>query len=508
MADRFELVGTTLADRYHVESLVAEGGFASVYRAFQLALARPVAIKVLKTPAELDGAARGRFRERFAAEARTIAHLRHAHIVDVYDFGVTRLPSGEVAPWMALEWLDGETLETELGRRRGAGGRSAAEAIALIRPVVEALAHAHARGIIHRDIKPANLVFSGPSQLRMLDFGIAKTMGAGDTDAGSRPGGGGPGFSPDYASPEQVTYSRTGPWTDVHALGLLLTELVTDEPPFSEGPDELLFEQIMAPARPTPRRRGKDVGALEAVIAKAVAQSPGRRWRDAGALLAALDAIAARVPRAPRNLRAPRSPATVTTEVTAVARRRRDIAVAGAGGLAVLSLFATLAWTLAASESRRPSVSRELALAESVRGKRVAARARLGLAPSAGVEPWIVPLPACPPSDAVLPEPGIATSAARRPTRPPRPSLSAAEPPPQGPCAVTINSVPWSQVWIDGRNTGRHTPFVDYEVGCGPHRIEFRRPDLALAQSESIVVRPGETFKARYTLAEAAEAAE
>ena len=65
--------------------------------------------------------------------------------------------------------------------------------------------------------------------------------------------------------------------------------------------------------------------------------------------------------------------------------------------------------------------------------------------------------------------------------------------------------MPWSQVWIDGHNTGRHTPFVDYEVGCGAHRIEFRRPDLALAQSESIVVTPGQTFKRRYTLAETAE---
>ena len=181
MADRFGLVDTTLADRYRVEGLVAEGGFASVYRAFQLALDRPVAIKVLKTPAELDGAARARFAERFASEARTIAHLRHAHIVDVYDFGVTRMPSGEVAPWMALEWLDGETLETDLARRRGAGGRSAAEAVALIRPVVEALAYAHSRGVVHRDIKPANLMLvtteAGPV-LRMLDFGIAKTMRA------------------------------------------------------------------------------------------------------------------------------------------------------------------------------------------------------------------------------------------------------------------------------------------------------------------------------------------
>jgi len=535
MADRFGLVDTTLADRYRVHDLVAEGGFASVYRAFQVALDRPVAIKVLKTPVELDEAARARFGERFASEAKTIAHLRHAHIVDVYDFGVTRMPSGEIAPWMALEWLDGETLETELARRRGAGGRSAADAVALLRPVVEALAYAHSRGVVHRDIKPANLFVSRASKgresaamgsdgqspsrrdaivgstLRILDFGIAKTMRADDGDGGSRPGGSGaPGFSPDYASPEQVTYSRTGPWTDVHALGLVLTELLTDAPPFSDGPDELLFEQIMSAARPTPRRRGRDVGALETIIAKAVALSPRRRWRDAGALLAALDSPAARhAMRAPRRPR-PALAAAPMTEVTTIARRHSDLAVAGVGGLAVVALFVALVSALAAGGTHRRSVSEEMALAARARGAAAIVTSAL---PAAAVEPWIVPLPACAAGDGAS---GLAPRevmmAARRPARLTRASSSSASllpiaeavappaPAAQAACAVTINSVPWSQVWIDGHNTGRHTPFVDYEVGCGAHRIEFRRPDLALAQSESIVVTPGQTFKRRYTL--------
>jgi len=513
MADRFGLVDTTLADRYGVDGLVAEGGFASVYRAFQLALDRPVAIKVLKTPAELDETARARFGERFAAEAKTIAQLRHAHIVDVYDFGVTRMPSGEIAPWMALEWLDGETLETDLARRRGAGGRSTAEAIALIRPVIEALAYAHSLGVVHRDIKPANLMLvptaTGPV-LRMLDFGIAKTMR--DGDAGSRPGGSGaPGFSPDYASPEQVTYSRTGPWTDVHALGLVVTELLTDAPPFSDGLDDVLFEQIMSAVRPTPRRWGCDVGALETIIAKAVALSPRRRWRDAGALLAGLDSPGAR-----HAMRAPRRPRPVTaaasmTEVTTIARRHSHLAVAGAGGLAVLALFVALVSALAAGGTHRRSASEEMALAAAARGATVTP----SLPAAAGVEPWIVPVPACAAGDAAIGQaPREAVVAARRPTRPARasssllPAVATAAAPAaaaQTTCAVTINSVPWSQVWIDGHNTGRHTPFVDYEVGCGAHRIEFRRPDLALAQSESIVVTPGQTFKRRYTLAETAE---
>src|SRR4029079_13513941 len=129
--DRFGLAGTTLGGRYRVERVVAEGGFAVVYRAQQIALDRPVALKVLKTPPGLGDAARVRFESRFATEARTIAKLQHPYIVDVYDYGVSPMPSGESAPWMALEWLDGETLESELDRRRGGGGRRVADAVAL-----------------------------------------------------------------------------------------------------------------------------------------------------------------------------------------------------------------------------------------------------------------------------------------------------------------------------------------------------------------------------------------
>ena len=123
--DRFGLSGTTLAGRYRVERQVAEGGFAVVYRAVQIALDRPIALKVLKTPPGLTDAARARFEHRFATEARTIGKLQHPYIVDVYDYGVSPMPLGDPAPWMALEWLEGETLEHELdpAPRRGRAQR-------------------------------------------------------------------------------------------------------------------------------------------------------------------------------------------------------------------------------------------------------------------------------------------------------------------------------------------------------------------------------------------------
>src|ERR1700690_2221232 len=340
-ADRYGLTGSLLADRYHVERQVGEGGFAVVYLAHQVALDRPVALKVLKTPPGLDEAATAHFRERFAAEAKTIANLKHPYIVAVHDFGVSRMASGEVAPWMALEWLDGETLETDLDQRRGAGGRTPVEAVALLRPVIEALAYAHRWGVVHRDVKPANMMMVATETghvLRMLDFGIAKIIRAGQVEGTKRTGNStSPAFSPHYASPEQVTFSRTGPWTDVHALGLVLTEILTDQPPFSDGADAHLFEQVMAATRPTPGAKGRAVGPLGKAKAKAVALSPGSRWKNAGELLEAIDAIRLDRPSPPRANRKPSGGTHTLTssDVGASATRiaRQNLAIAIAGGL-------------------------------------------------------------------------------------------------------------------------------------------------------------------------------
>ncbi|HMF40173.1 MAG TPA: hypothetical protein VKQ32_05745, partial [Polyangia bacterium] len=116
---------------------------------------------------------------------------------------------------------------------------------------------------------------------------------------------------------------------------------------------------------------------------------------------------------------------------------------------------------------------------------------------------WIVPIPACASGMTAVVEP---PAAARRPSRLPRPSTPPpieGEPGPPGSCLVSVNSVPWSEVWIDGKNTGRHTPFVGVDIGCGVHRLEFKRPDLQIAESERITVAPGRPFKHLYTLGEA-----
>jgi len=292
--DAFALVGTTLQDKFRIDAVVAEGGFGVVYRAVHLALGREVAVKVLKTPEGMEGTRREEFIQQFAAEAKTIARLDHPSIVQVLDFGSADMPSGEPAAFMVLEWLTGKTLQDALNERRGRGGRTPAEALGLLRDVIEAVASAHEAGIAHRDLKPANIMLvsarRGPA-VRLLDFGIAKVMapdevaGGGHTHTRSSQSS----FSPHYASPEQLTSARTGPWTDVHALGLIVTELLTDRAPYVGQTLTALFASVLASARPTPARLGVDVGAWEPVIARALSLRPDDRWTNARALLDALD---------------------------------------------------------------------------------------------------------------------------------------------------------------------------------------------------------------------------
>lgn len=301
--DVFNLQGHTLEGKYQIEETIARGGFGVVYKALHKTLNCAVAVKALVVPPEVTAAERARFMDKFADEPRLIASLQHPAIVRVMDFGVSEMPSGGRTPWIVLEWIAGETLTTHLRARRGRGGRSPAEALALLRPVFEAIAYAHEQGVFHRDVKPGNMMFSMPVEaerrtsqhlkptLRLLDFGIAKVIDLARSD-NTEPG---PTTSPfaacslPYAAREQILGGKTSPRTDVHALGLILTEVLTDAPPYPGRDKWALTEQVLATNRPTPAARGVDVGAWEAVIARATALHAEDRYRDAGEFLAALD---------------------------------------------------------------------------------------------------------------------------------------------------------------------------------------------------------------------------
>lgn len=322
--DVFALVGRTLHERVRVDRVVAEGGFGVVYAGEHLSLGVPVAVKVLKSD---DGELTPpkAFAEQFVREARVIARVRHPNIVQVLDVATVDVAGG-VVPYMVLEWCDGVTLDRWLDQRGDDRAMTPQEAWSLLRPVADAIATAHDAGVAHRDLKPTNIMVvaskKGPVA-KVLDFGIAKLMngetaGTGVTATQSSVRA----YSPLYAAPEQVAGTRTGPWTDVHALALIFVELVLGATAYKSDSRQWLLQEIMSNVRPTVVHHGLSLGTMDPVIERALAFVPEKRFGSAGELVASMDAVLAQpgVPTvkgaaASRKLRSPVDP-TIDAVVT------------------------------------------------------------------------------------------------------------------------------------------------------------------------------------------------
>ena len=269
----------TLAQRYALEDVIASGGMATVWRARDDVLARPVAVKILHAQLADDEA----FVERFRREALAAARLAHPHIVSIYDTG-SEPGAGESAQrhFIVMEFCGGGTLADLLHEQGSFDPAQAAEAVAL---VCDALAYAHRNGIVHRDIKPHNVLLTEQRTLKVADFGIAKAAFSKTeiTATGALLG------TVTYLSPEQVLGEEPGPRSDIYAAGVLLHELVAGTPPFQA---ETQIATAMAHAREQPPalrslRAGVPV-ALERVVLKALAKDPADRYATAEEMAAAL----------------------------------------------------------------------------------------------------------------------------------------------------------------------------------------------------------------------------
>ncbi|EYF07643.1 serine/threonine protein kinase [Chondromyces apiculatus] len=301
MGDIFGIVGTTQGP-FSVEQVVAEGGFGVVYRAYHGAFRAPVALKCLKIPGEIPGDLRERFLEQFREEGEMLFRLSAAipAVVRPLHQDVISTSSGGFIPFIALEWLDGETLDMFIARRTRQRERplGPAEAAALLTPVARALEAAHsfpgATGpicVTHRDLKPANIFLAdvhGTQVVKILDFGIARARDVASVIAGATTTGGATmAFSPRYGSPEQWAPKRfgaTGPWTDVWGLALTYVEMLAGRPILEGDPMAIMGTALDERRRPTPRSEGIDVpDALELALQRALALDPRNRQKDAGA---------------------------------------------------------------------------------------------------------------------------------------------------------------------------------------------------------------------------------
>ena len=309
-SDPLSLVGTTVSEKYEIERVVGEGGFAVVYRATHKVWQRPVAIKVFRTLGDLPPERREQLVKMFIQEGALLAELseRSAAICQARDVGMLRMRDGREMPYMVLEWLEGRSLEQVLDYEKAHGmpPRTPAETLTILEPAALALALAHKKGIAHRDVKPANIFVLGDPRgeytVKILDFGIAKVVQDLQRQAGSfaQTQGVVSSFTPAYGAPEQFsrTHGATGPWTDVFALALIFTELMTHEPPL-RGDDltQLAFCSMDPKRRPTPRAYGFEISdPLEAALRRALAVAPDERFRSTGEFWDALRSALAMEP--------------------------------------------------------------------------------------------------------------------------------------------------------------------------------------------------------------------
>ncbi len=340
--DTLQLLGRTIADKYVVESVVGEGGFATVYKAMHTIWKRPVALKVFKALGDFSEKDRAKLLEEFVQEGALLADLsaRSAAIVQARDIGTLTGPKGEGIPYMVLEWLEGATLEAVMADEvaKGLPLRPMRDAVKLLEPIGEALALAHRKGIAHRDIKPGNVFVLGDPRgdcsLKLLDFGIAKVVSDAQKMAGTftKTAGNVTSFTPAYGAPEQFsrTHGATGPWTDVFSLALILSEVATGKEPL-QGDDyvQLAVASGSPDRRPTPRTLGVQVtDEVEAVFRKAVAVKPSDRWQSAGEFWAALHQSLQMAPM--RSMTDPQPQAVAIPEAASSAPTVAADAVSGA----------------------------------------------------------------------------------------------------------------------------------------------------------------------------------
>ena len=258
-------MGTNLTKvgKYKIQSQIAEGGMGAVLKATHPTLNTDVILKRLTLEAS------GGFVERFKREAKISLHLKHDHIIQVYD----HFKEGS-SYYLVMEYVDGEDLESVLTRKRYLSNE---QAMLIFTEVCRGLLYAHEHGVIHRDIKPANILISHTGQVKIADFGISTFKEGGDdglTKAGASFG------TPSYMSPEQFDDTKSvDNRADIYSMGVLLYELVTGTKPFAGGLSPTNIAAIQKGKYTKPRKINPHITPkLQRVIRKAMHKKKKRRY--------------------------------------------------------------------------------------------------------------------------------------------------------------------------------------------------------------------------------------
>jgi eukaryotic-like serine/threonine-protein kinase len=271
------LLGTILNGRYRLEARIGTGGMSSVYRAVDETLERQVAIKLMNREIATDSDQL----ERFRREARAVAQLSHPHIVGVIDYG-----EDQGRPYIALEYVEGETLKERIRRN---GELDVSEAVAYAIEIARALGAAHARHIVHRDVKPQNVMIDEEGSAKVTDFGIARSLDDDGLTADGRVLG-----TTDYVSPEQALGHAVTGQSDLYSLGIVLYEMLTGSVPFrGENQVAVAMKHVREELPDVQTLRPEVSASLAAVVDRATAKDLHERYRSDEELIAELEDVLA-----------------------------------------------------------------------------------------------------------------------------------------------------------------------------------------------------------------------
>ncbi|MBI5960740.1 MAG: protein kinase [Chloroflexi bacterium] len=264
------LIGMTLGS-YRIVEQVGRGGMATVYKAYDPATDRHVAIKVLPEEFAQDSG----FLARFEREARVVASLQHVHVLPVFEYG-----QKEGVTYLVMPYISSGTLKEHLEKHK----LDLAEAVRIFGQLGDAVDYAHRRGVVHRDLKPGNVLMDTSGNALLTDFGLTRMAESASTLTGTGVIG-----TPTYMAPEQGQGGDVGPRSDIYSLGIMLYEMITGEVPFSaDTPIAVIFKHINEPL-PSIRKKHPEIpDIVEQIIARATAKDPEARFASAGEMVTLL----------------------------------------------------------------------------------------------------------------------------------------------------------------------------------------------------------------------------
>jgi serine/threonine protein kinase len=301
---------------YQIQFRLGAGGMGEVWRALDTRSGREVAVKVISQQAASDPD----LLSRFLSEAKAASALHHPNILAVHDVGES--PAG---PYIVMEFVDGGTVRSLLMN----GRLPVAQAVEIAMQAAEGVANAHEAGIVHRDLKPDNLMITSDGVVKILDFGLARSLRPEDAAEGGRTAAGMIVGTAAYVSPEQLRGEKATERSDVFALGVVLFEMATGENPFQRNNPIEMFSAILRDDPPPLAERARDAPEeLSRTVLRALAKRPEDRYATAKELAADLRSVHAltNVPSAAEAL--PESPAAAPSRYLTM--------ILVAGGLAAL----------------------------------------------------------------------------------------------------------------------------------------------------------------------------